>query len=338
MSNAGKADTPVIKRRTILTMAAATFMPIGTGVLSAWAQEPAFPSKPVRIVVPFAAGGPTDVTARVIGERLAARWGQNVIIENRPGAGGNLGSDQVARSAPDGTVLVLGVTGSHAINTTLMKQMPYHPLTDFEPVTQAALFPNAIVVHPGLGISTLAELFALVKREPGRHTFGHDGVGTASHLTMEVIKSRAGLDMPAVAYRGGGPLSNDLIAGHVRIGITGLPTLQPHIASGAMRLIAVSTAERVPSNPDAPTLKEQGMDLVAAPWSGFFAPKGTPAPIVNKIAADVASILAEPAVRDSMRAIGNTPAPSSPAAFRQFVEEEIKTWADAVRLSGAKVE
>jgi tripartite-type tricarboxylate transporter receptor subunit TctC len=177
-----------------------------------------------------------------------------------------------------------------------------------------------------------------VKREPGRHSFGHDGVGTASHLTIEVLKRRLELDMSGLPYRGGAPLTNDLLAGHVKIGITGLPTLQPHIVAGTLRAIAITTGERVPSVPGAATLREQGVDLVAPPWSGFFAPKGTPPAIVEKLAADIVAVMAEPGVRSSMEAIGNTLAPSGPAAFRSFVEAEIKSWAEAVRLSGASVE
>ena len=335
-------DQAALTRRQSLAllMASASAHPlVGLNASPVAAQATTtFPTKPVRIVVPFPPGGPTDVTARVIGERLSAKWGQPVVIDNKPGAGGNIGSEQVARATPDGSTLVLGVTGSHAINISLMKQMPYHPLTDFEPVTQATSFPNALALHPSLGITSLAELIARGKLEPGKLTFGHDGTGTASHLTMELLKARAGIDLKGIAYKGGGPLINDLVAGQILIGMTGLPSLQPHAQEGKLKLIAVTTAERAPSLPNVATIKEQGIDLVAAPWSGFFAPKATPVAIVDKLAADLTAVMAEPAVQQKMRDIGNTLAPSSPAAFRGFVETEIKAWAEAVKISGASVE
>lgn len=298
-----------------------------------------FPAKPVRLVVPFAPGGPTDIAARVIGERLAARWGQQVVVENRPGAGGNVGSEAVARAAPDGYTLVLGVTGSHAINISLMKQMPYHPLKDFEPVSQATIFPNAIAVHPSVPARNLRELVELAKREPGKLAYGSDGNGTASHLTMELLKSKAGLQLVHVPYKGSGPLLNELVGGQVPVGITGLPAMQAQASAGKIRVLAVTTASRVASNPDIPTLAEEGFPgFAAAPWAGFFAPKGTPRPIVQKLATDLVAVMRMPEVRDRLASLGATVVGSEPEEFRRFVEAEIQQWAEAVRISGAKVE
>jgi tripartite-type tricarboxylate transporter receptor subunit TctC len=298
-----------------------------------------FPSRPVRMIVPFAPGGPTDIAGRVIGEKLSARWGQPVIIDNRPGAGGNVGSDIAAKSAPDGYTLVLGVTGSHAINLSLMKQMPYHPLKDFEPITQATIFPNAIAVHPEVPAKNLKELIELAKRQPGKLSYGSDGSGTASHLGMELVKSKSGADMVHVPYKGSAPMLTDLVTGQVQVGITGLPAMQAHASAGRIRLLAVTTSSRVPSNPDIPTVAEQGFTgFAAAPWAGFFVPKGTPRPVVDKLAADMIAVMQTPEVRERMAGMGSTIVASRPDEFRAFLEKEIQQWAEAVRISGAKAE
>jgi tripartite-type tricarboxylate transporter receptor subunit TctC len=311
-------------------------------VIPLWGNaQPAagFPSKPVRMIVPFAPGGPTDIAARVIGEKLSARWSQPVIIDNRPGAGGNVGSDIAAKSAPDGYTVVLGVTGSHAINLSLMKQMPYHPLKDFEPLTQATIFPNAIAVHPDVPAKNLKELIELAKRQPGKLSYGSDGNGTASHLGMELMKSKSGLDMVHVPYKGSAPMLTDLVAGQVQVGITGLPAMQAHANARRIRLLAVTTSSRVPSNPDIPTVAEQGFaGFAAAPWAGFFVPRGTPRPIVDKLAADMIAVMQMPEVRERMAGMGSTIVASRPEEFRAFLEKEIQQWAEAVRISGAKAE
>jgi tripartite-type tricarboxylate transporter receptor subunit TctC len=291
------------------------------------------------MIVPFAPGGPTDIAARVIGEKLSARWSQPVIIDNRPGAGGNVGSDIAAKSAPDGYTVVLGVTGSHAINLSLMKQMPYHPLKDFEPLTQATIFPNAIAVHPDVPAKNLKELIELAKRQPGKLSYGSDGNGTASHLGMELMKSKSGLDMVHVPYKGSAPMLTDLVAGQVQVGITGLPAMQAHANARRIRLLAVTTSSRVPSNPDIPTVAEQGFaGFAAAPWAGFFVPRGTPRPIVDKLAADMIAVMQMPEVRERMAGMGSTIVASRPEEFRAFLEKEIQQWAEAVRISGAKAE
>ena len=298
-----------------------------------------FPAHAVRLIVPFAPGGPTDIAARVIGEKLAARWGQQVVVENRPGAGGNVGSDVAAKSAADGYTLLLGVTGSHAINISLMKQMPYHPLRDFEPVSQATIFPNAIAVHPSVPAKNLRELLDLAKRQPGKLSYGSDGNGTASHLTMELIKAKSGADLVHVPYKGSGPLLNELVGGQVPVAITGLPAMQGHAANGRIRVLAVTTAARVASNPDIPTVAEEGFPgFAAAPWAGFFLPKGTARPIVQKTANDLVAVMKLPEVRERMASLAATVVASEPEEFRKFVEAEIQQWAEAVRISGAKAD
>lgn len=321
--------------RTLTPLILMALLPLAVG-----AQTPeAFPSKPVRIVVPFPPGGATDITARAVADKLAVKWGQSVVIDNKPGAGGNLGSDLVAKSSPDGHTLVLGVTGSHSINTTLYKKMPYHPLTDFEPLTQATIYPNAIVVHPQVPANNLQELIALVKKEPARYAYGSDGNGTASHLGMEILKARAAMPLTHVPYKGSSPMINDLLGGTLPVGITGLPAVQPHIKAGKLKLIAITTTQRVPGAPEARTVAEQGFPgFNAAPWAGFFAPKGTPKPVLDKLASDLAEALRQPEVTQRMLDLGSTIVANRPDQFRAFVAQQIESWGEGVRLSGATVD
>lgn len=307
----------------------------------AQAQDAAgnFPSRPVTIVVPFPAGGATDITARLVADGLSKQWGQSVVVENRPGAGGNIGSEYVARAAPDGYTLVLGVTGSHGINTSLYKNMRYDPRTDFEPLSQATLYPNAIVVNNDVPVNNLQELVALLKKGGVQYAYGSDGNGTASHLGMELLKSQGQFDIPHVPYRGSAPMVTDLLGGQIQVGITGLPAVQAYAKSGKLKIIALTTAERFSSAPDYLTVAEQGFPGYAAPpWSGFFAPKGTPAPIVEKISADMRAAMADPTLKEKIVAAGSVFTPSTPDAFRAFVDEEIRKWAEAVKISGASVD
>ena len=327
-----------MKRRTLMQAgAAALVQPVWTG--AALAQAAAFPNRPVRIVVPFGPGGPTDLTARLAAEKLSARWGQPVLVDNRPGAGGSLGSEQVARSAPDGYTLVLGVTGSHGINLSLYPKLGYHPLNDFEPLTQATAFPNAIAVHPSVPAQTLVELVRLARARPGALSYGSDGNGTASHLGMELIKAEARVFLVHLPYRGGAAMLNDLVGGQIEVGISGLPGALPLAKAGRIRLLAVTTPERAAAAPEVPTVAEQGFPrYVAAPWSGFFAPKGTPKALVDKLADDLIDALKLPDVRQRMADVGSSIVASRPEAFRSFVQGEIERWALAVKTSGAKVD
>lgn len=311
-----------------------------TAAVPALAQDISrFPERPVTIVVPFPAGGATDLTARLVADGLTKKWGRQVLIENRAGAGGNLGSEFVAKAAPDGHTLVLGVTGSHGINTSLYKDMRYHPLKDFEPLTQATLYPNAIVVNSSVPANNLRELVATLKKPGSHYSYGSDGNGTASHLGMEMLKHQGKLELTHIPYRGGAPMLTDLMGGQIQVGITGLPAAQPFIKSGKLKLIAVTTAQRFPSAPDYPTVAEQGFPAFSAPpWSGFFAPKGTPKALVDKISADMRIVMQDPAAKEKILAAGSEFATSTPQQFRIFVENEIEKWAESVRISGATVD
>ncbi|PIT83650.1 tripartite tricarboxylate transporter substrate binding protein [Limnohabitans sp. 15K] len=303
------------------------------------AQTTDFPNKPVRIVVPFPPGGATDITARVVAEKLSTKWGQPVVIDNKAGAGGNVGSDLVAKSAPDGHNIVLGVTGSHAINISLYKKMPYHPLNDFEPLTQATIYPNAIVVNPQVPANSLPELIALLKKEPGKFSYGSDGNGTASHLGMEVLKAKANVQLTHIPYKGSTPMITDLLGGTLMVGVTGLPAVQQHLKAGKLKMIAITTLQRAPGTPDYKTVAEQGFaNFNAAPWAGFFAPKGTPKPVVDKLAQDLADALKQPDVVQKMNELGSTVVGNKPDEFRQFVTRQIEMWAEGVKISGAMVD
>ena len=324
-----------MRRRSVI-LAAGAAAALGLGTARAQGQ---FPTKPVTIVVPFGAGGATDLTARLVAEKLAARWGQPVLVDNKPGAGGNVGSALVAKAPPDGHTLVLGVTGSHGINVSLYPNMPYHPLRDFEALTQATIFPNALAVNPGVPARDLRALLALARARPGQLSYGSDGNGTASHLGVELIKADAHVFMTHIPYRGGAAMLTDLAGHQLDAGITGLPIVLPLARAGKVRILAVTTAQRAPAAPDIPTVAEQGFPgYVAAPWAGFFAPRGLPPQLATRLADDLIWALTQPDVRQRMAEGGSTIVASRPEEFRRFLQAEIDRWARAVQVSGAKVD
>lgn len=318
---------------TLLAVAAMAAMPT-----HAAASESQWPQRPVTLIVPFAAGGPTDVTARVLGEALGKAWGQTVVIENRAGAGGTLGAGYAAKAAPDGYTLLLGVTGSHGIAGSLYPQLPYDPKNDFEAISKAVLYPNAILASVDVPANNLQELIALIKKDPKYQVYGTDGNGTASHLTMELLRERGGFTSQAVQYKGASPLINDIIGGFVPVGITGLPSAEQQIKAGKLKLIALTTDKDYSGN-GYPTIAEQGFPgFAAAPWSGIFAPKGTPKVVVEKIAADIKVAMASPDVADKMKAQGLTPMAVTLGDFDAELDRERAAWAEAVKISGAKVQ
>jgi tripartite-type tricarboxylate transporter receptor subunit TctC len=335
-SNEVSASTSMGRRRIgVGIMALAVCAGVAPGVVLA---QDAYPNKPVRVIVPFAAGGATDITARVIGDGLSKKWGQPVVMDNRPGAGGTLGAGMVAKSPPDGYTLVLGVTGSHGIAGALYDNLSYDPLNDFEPITPVVSYANAIFVSADTPAKNLQELIALIKKDPEYQTFGADGNGTASHLTMELLKERAGFPSQAVQYKGSSPLLTDLAAGFVKVGITGLPSADAFLKMGKIRLIAVTT-DRDYTGRGYKTIAEQGFPgFAAAPWSGFFAPKGTPKAIVDQLAKDIAEIAAQPAVQKRFAELGMTVQTSTPEEYRAALKTETVKWAEAVKISGAKVQ
>jgi tripartite-type tricarboxylate transporter receptor subunit TctC len=304
----------------------------------------AWPSKPVRIVVPFPAGGTTDIVARLISTELSQAWGQPVLVENRAGAGGVVGTEVVARAAPDGYTLLMGTVGTHAINPPLFEasrqRLPYRALEDFVPITNVAAVPNVMVVPAALPVTTVAEFIALARSRPGALNMASSGNGTSIHLTGELFKSRTGTFMVHLPYRGSAPALQDLIAGNTQVMFDNLPSALPHIRGGRLRALAVTTREPSPALPGVPTLERaaglEGFD--ASSWFGLFAPAGTPAAVVTRIQQDVARILASAPMRERFVAAGAQPVGDTPEQFTAFIRRETEKWTQVVRFSGARID
>lgn len=298
-----------------------------------------YPNRAITIVVPFAPGGATDVVARIIGDRLGARLGQTFLIENKAGANGALGTAAVAKAEPDGYTLVMGGVNTHAMNDGVMKRPLTNSATDFAPVGLVAEIPIAIVVHNSLGISTLPELIKLAKEKPGAITYGSSGTGGPHHLAMELFKDIAKIDLPHVAYRGGAPQLNDLVGGHIKVGVIGLPPVMPHLSSGALRALAVVEEKRSDLLPQIPTVAEQGYPGFAVTyWMGLLAPAKTPKEVIDRLAKELEVILAEPELAAAFRKQGATVLRGSPEAFKKLIDTELPRWAQVAKTIGAKLE
>jgi tripartite-type tricarboxylate transporter receptor subunit TctC len=297
-----------------------------------------YPDKPIRIVVPFAPGGSTDVLARLVGQKLGERWGQPVLVENRAGAGGNIGADQIAKSAPDGYSLLLGGV-PHAISASLYSKLPYDLARDLTAVAEIASFPSAIVLHPSLPAHSVAELIALARARPGQLSFGSAGVGSPNHLALELFDSMAGVRMTHVPYKGSGQLIGDLLAGQVQLASMGTPVALPHVQSGKLRAIAVTGATRSSLLPEVPTVSEAGLPgFEVTSWYGMFGPAGLPANIVAKLNSEIGRAVTGPDVKERLAALGAEPSVKTPDEFARHVREEIAKWAKVVKESGAKAE
>ncbi len=306
--------------------------------------QTAWPSKPVRIVVPFAPGGTTDILARAIAPELSRAFGQSFIVENRAGAGGNVGAEVVAKSPADGYTLLMGTVGTHGINRALYPKLPYDPFKDFAPVTLVAGVPNVMVMNTdrakALGINTVADFIRYAKAHPGKLSMASSGNGTSIHLAGELFKSRTGIYMTHIPYRGSGPALLDLVAGNTDVMFDNLPSALPQIKAGKLKAFAVTSAERSAAVPDLPTIAEaaglKGFD--ASSWFGLLAPAGTPADIVNRIQQETAKALASPAVKEKLLAQGAIPGGNTPQEFARMIESEHVKWAGVVKASGAKVD
>ncbi len=310
---------------------------------SAFSQA-AWPNKPVRIVVPFAAGGTTDILARAIAPELSKVFGQSFIVDNRGGAGGNLGADIVAKSPNDGYTLLMGTVGTHGINRALYPKLPYDPFKDFAPVTLVAAVPNVMVMNAekakALGINTVPEFIAYAKRNPGKLNMASSGNGTSIHLAGELFKSRTGTFMVHFPYRGSGPALLDMIAGNMDVMFDNLPSSLPHIKSGKLKAFAVTSSQRSNVLPDTPTMEEAGKlkGFEASSWFGLLAPAGTAPATINRIQQEVAKALGSPEIKERLVAQGAIPSGNTPAQFAALIDAEHKKWADVVKASGAKVD
>jgi len=298
-----------------------------------------YPNRPIRLVVPFPPGGSLDVVARAIGQKLTAVWGQPVVIDNRPGAGGNIGADLVAKSAPDGYTILEGALSTHAVNVSLYGKLPYDPVKDFAPITLVATTPNVLVLNSAFAVNSVPELIAYAKAHPGALSFGSGSNGSAGHLAGELFKTEAGVDMVHVPYKGAAPALQALLAGDTQLMFDNLANSTPQLKAGKLKALAVTTARRSPLAPELPTLAETGLpgfDIYT--WWGFMAPAGTPPEIIAKWNAEVTRILGTPEMKAFFAQQGAEPAPTTPDQFAALIKSEIPKYARIIKDSGAKVD
>jgi len=325
---------PLSSRRPFLlaALALAAAAPFG-----AYAQ--AYPAKPITVIVPFAAGGTTDILARVIGQALNKELGQSVIVDNRAGAGGNIGAQLAAKAAPDGYTLFMGTVGTHAINQSLYRKMPFDPVKDFAPLTRVAMVPNLLVAHPSKPYKTVKELIAYAKANPGKVNFGSSGSGSSIHLSGELFNALAKVDMVHVPYKGSAPAVSDLIGGQIDIMFDNMPSAIQHVRAGKLRPLAVTTARRAPELPEVPTIAEAGVPgYEATSWFGMFAPAGTPAPVVARLNGALVKVLADPEVKKKLAEQGAEPYSEKPEQFAEFIRKETAKWSKVVKDSGASAD
>lgn len=332
--------TPGLSRRqfhqTALAAAAA-------GLAPAWAQAQdvaSYPNKPIRMIVPFTPGGSTDILGRTIGQLLSQTWGQSVVIENVPGAGGSIGADKVAKASPDGYTLMMGHIGTLAVTPSLYPKLPYDPIKAFQAVAWVARVPNVLVVHPSVPVKTMKELVAYAKANPGKINYGSGGNGSAAHIATEYLKLQTGTQMQHVPYKGTAPAVTDLVAGQIQLMFTGVPAVISQVKAGQLRALAVSSPRRVKAVPDLPTVAEAlGIkDFEADQWYGIVAPAGTPAALVAKLNKQINDLLASPEISTKLASEGAEPTPNPPEVFAKLIETEIARWRTVIQAGGVKVE
>jgi tripartite-type tricarboxylate transporter receptor subunit TctC len=329
-------------RRELLTLAAAaaaaTTWPLAARAQAAW------PNKPVRIVVPFAAGGTTDILARALAPELGKAFGQTFVIDNKPGAGGNIGAAEVAKAAPDGYTFLMGTVGTHGINASLYPKLPYDPIKDFAPVTLVAGVPNVLVMNPAkaeaLKINSVPDLIRYARANPGKLNMASSGNGTSIHLSGELFKARTGTFMVHFPYRGSAPALLDLIGGTMDLMFDNLPSAMPQIRAGKLKALAVTSAQRSSAIPELPTIAEAGPvpGFDASSWFGLLAPAGTASDIVNRVQQESLKAMQTPALKERLQSQGAIPSGMTPAEFAALIAAETKKWAEVVKTSGAKVD
>jgi len=307
-------------------------------VSSAQSQTSSYPDRQIKIISPFATGGIADTFSRVIAQGLSEAWSQPVIVENKTGGGGNIGADFVAKAPPDGYTLVMGNIGSHAVNPYLMKNMPYDPLRDFQPVAYVLDAEGVLVVSPGVPSKTVTELIAYIKANPGKISYGSGGVGTTSHLAGELFKSLAKVDMTHIPYKGNAPAITDLIGGQTQVMFATMPTVLPYVKTGKLRALAVIGGTRSPSLPDVPTVSETLPGFDVSNWIGIFAPNGTPPSIVSKLNTEIIKVMQQPNVQKRLDTEGAKFKVMTPDSFGAFQKNEAQKWAKIIRDSGLKPE
>jgi tripartite-type tricarboxylate transporter receptor subunit TctC len=305
--------------------------------LAAGASAQAYPSRPVRIVIPLSPGGTTDVPGRIIAQRLSEALGQQFFVDNRAGAGGTIGADFVAKSKPDGYTLLLTAT-PHVITANIYKSIPYNALSDFAPVIRIASGPYVLTVHPSLGVNSVRELIALAKAQPGKIDYASSGNGSAQHLVGALFAHMAGIQLSHVPYKGSSQAQQDLVAGIVKVGFPGTPIVIPHVKTGRLKALGVTTAQRSPHMPDVPTIAEAGVPgFEALVWVGMLAPAGTPHDIIAKLNGEIGKLLRTPDVEQLLASSGVDPTPTTPEEFGAYLKSEYDKWGKVVRDSGATV-
>ncbi|MBA3504909.1 MAG: tripartite tricarboxylate transporter substrate binding protein [Betaproteobacteria bacterium] len=325
-------DRRVVGIATAVALAALSATPFA-------GAQATYPTKPIRIVVPFPAGGTTDILARAVAQRLSETLGQPAVVDNRPGAGGNIGAELVAKAPADGHTLLMGTVGTHAINASLYSKMPYDHVRDFAPIILVAGVPNVLVVHPSVPVGSVKELIAYAKANPGKLNFASSGSGTSIHLAGELFKTMAGVQMAHVPYKGSAPAVTDLLGGQVQLMFDNLPSALPHIKAGKLKALAVTSATRAAALPDVPTIAESGLaGFDATSWFGLLAPAGTPQPIIARLNNEVAKWLASAEAKEKMAGLGANTAGHSTDEFVRHIAAETSKWAKVVKESGAKVD
>jgi len=307
--------------------------------LSPQANAQAYPSKPIRFVVPYPAGGPLDTIARLLAAKVGESVKQPVVVDNKPGAGGNIGADIVAKSPPDGYTIVMGALATHAINPTLYKAIPYDPVKDFTPITQVASTPNILVVNPSVPATNVREFIAYAKANPGKLAFGSGSIGSGGHLAGELFKTMAGVDMVHVPYKGAAPAMQDLVGGQIQVMFDNLASALTQVRAGKVRALAVTTAKRTSLAPEFPTIAESGLPgFDIETWFGILAPAGIPREVLDRLHAEFTRALAAPDIREKMLNLGAEPVGNRPEEFAAYIHSEAEKYARVIKASGAKVD
>ena len=328
-----------LNRRSMLRLAAAVFAIAAAFAPLSAAQPQAYPNKTITNTVPFPAGGTTDSLARILGQYMSTALGQPVVVDNRGGAGGNIGAQAAARAAPDGYTLFMGTVGTHAINATLYKKLPFDHVKDFAPLTRVAMVPNLLVAHPSQPYKTVKELIAYAKANPKKINYGSSGNGSSIHLSGALFESMAKVEMTHVPYKGSAPAVADLLGGQIAIMFDNMPSALQHVKSGKLRALGVTSAKRSAELPDVPTLAEAGVPgYEATSWFGMFAPAKTPAEVTTKLHGVIVKALNDPEVKKKISEQGAEPHPESPTEFATFIRNETAKWGKVVRDSGASVD
>lgn len=318
-----------------LQQLAAAFFAMSLLAIAAPAAAQQYPSRPVRLVVPFPPGGSTDILGRALAQKLSEAWGQQFVVENRPGAGGSIGADQAAKAAPDGYTLLMAHIGTLAVNPALYPKLPYDPVRDFAPVSLMAIVPNVLVVNPSVPAKNVTELIAYARANPGKLNYSSGGNGSAAHLAMEYFKLQTQTDIVHVPYKGTAPAVTDLIAGQVSLTMTGAPVVMPQVMAGKLRALGVSSPARLEAFPQVPTIAESGVPgFDATQWYGVVAPAGTPREIVAKLNAEINKVMQTKEMKERLLAEGAIAAPDTSDAFATFIQSELKRWGAVVKATG----